>query len=615
MNNATNYHYYNYISWKYNTQKDIETETVKPSDLKESILTAFLIVLSASFLLNSFNNKLSNSPKTNSLYTETTEQKESAQANPNNIFNFLKTKEASAATLNTYEAKPQKNTHHETFNQNETKVYTIKIQNTGLNTWKKGKVSLETGPFLRSFSKFKSPSWNKFYQIAKLTKDTPPGKTATFKLPLTNNQTSGEFQENFQLVHNFYPITGSEIRFFITIKTPTITQPISIQQTNTISKITTNTNNTISTPTVSTKTITPITNTTDNKKICAASVNTNFPNLFDHDPCQTSPKENDQTNGAIEIKKTTQSSIEENIKFNQEPIIRIGLFNTKDAQRITASSHYDVYAGNLLILSGLSPNYISTLSFNENTKTYAVSTSGTTKFSIFPIRFVPRDQNGVITLLDFSKSPKWNTSLNDNKFRNTIEFNYSNTTKKLWLINELPMSDYLKGLSETSNYSPVEYQKVVATAARSYAMYHYNRGINIGNTKASTKHQAENYHLDATWDQVYRGYNSEIRLTKLQEAVDQTKGMIVTYNNNIIVTPYFSQSDGRTRSWEEVWYGDPKPWLKSVSVPRESNKDMWGHGVGMSARGALYMTRDENVNWKDTLKYFYQNTEIQKIYQ
>jgi SpoIID/LytB domain protein len=160
----------------------------------------------------------------------------------------------------------------------------------------------------------------------------------------------------------------------------------------------------------------------------------------------------------------------------------------------------------------------------------------------------------------------------------------------------------------------VEFQKVLATAARTYALYHYYRGVDFGLAGASTKHADEYFHVDATYDQVYRGYNSEIRMPRLSQAVDETAGAIVTYKNELAITPYFSRSDGRTRSWNEVWGGGEKAWLQSVIVPEDSGKTLFGHGVGMSAQGALLMIVDSHKTWQEVLAYFYQGTNLQKAY-
>jgi len=161
-------------------------------------------------------------------------------------------------------------------------------------------------------------------------------------------------------------------------------------------------------------------------------------------------------------------------------------------------------------------------------------------------------------------------------------------------------------LAETSNGSPFEYQKALITAARTYAMYHYNRG---------TKHAAEYYIVDATYDQVYRGYGSQLKQTQVGEAVEATKGQVVTYNGEVVVTPYFSHSDGRTRNWTEVWGGSAKPWCVSVKEPDNYDKTtLWGHGVGLSAHGALHLAYYYNYTYDNILKYYYTGIEIKKIY-
>ena len=103
-------------------------------------------------------------------------------------------------------------------------------------------------------------------------------------------------------------------------------------------------------------------------------------------------------------------------------------------------------------------------------------------------------------------------------------------------------------------------------------------------------------------------------MPRLAQAVQETRGMIVTYNHELAITPYFSRSDGRTRSWNEVWGGGEKPWLVSVPVPEEKGKTLFGHGVGMSAQGALLMVADEGRNWQDVLKYFYTCTSLERAY-
>lgn len=288
----------------------------------------------------------------------------------------------------------------------------------------------------------------------------------------------------------------------------------------------------------------------------------------------------------------------------EEPILRIGLFHTKDPIIITANKNYELVDKNKNILEKLSANQKITITydFEQSEYNYKIGSSKTQSNSY--LRLEPVKNNTIFEVISYENRPKWNTSLNDNTFRGEMEVRYSPNTGRLWLINELPMETYLKGLAESSNVSPMEYQKALMTAARTYAMHHYNKG---------TKHANEYFTLDAKYDQVYKGYGTESRLPKVSEAVEQTRGHVVTYDGEIAITPYFSHSDGRTRDWSEVWGGDI-PWCKSVEEPQDYDKDyLYGHGVGMSARGAIFLANDD-LNYQEILKYYYTGVDIDKIY-
>jgi len=287
------------------------------------------------------------------------------------------------------------------------------------------------------------------------------------------------------------------------------------------------------------------------------------------------------------------------------PIIRVGLFSATETQTIKANTSYKIKDANGAVLAAVPLNAVATAGFNFTNKTYSFTANGTSISTSSYLRF-EGDANTVFEIVNLEWRPAWNTSLNDNKFLGILELRYSPKTNKLWMINELQLEYYLKGLAETSNSSPMEYQKALITAARTYAMYHYNRG---------TKHAAEYYTLDATYDQVYKGYNSQLRLPKVSEAVEATKGQVVTYQGNVVVTPYFSHSDGYTRNYEDVWGGAMVPWCRSVKEPNGYTKTtLYGHGVGLSAYGAILLANDYNYNFEQILKYYYTGIELKKIY-
>ena len=142
-------------------------------------------------------------------------------------------------------------------------------------------------------------------------------------------------------------------------------------------------------------------------------------------------------------------------------------------------------------------------------------------------------------------------------------------------------------------------------AARTYALHHLQK---------NTKHADEFYTLDTVNDQVYKGYGLQTRQKNVVAAVEATRSQVVTYNGEIAITPYFSWSDGRTRSMKEVWNSD-KPWLQSVVEPAGYDKTtLFGHGVGLSARGALLLARDQNYSAEQILKYYYLGINLTNNY-
>ncbi len=221
------------------------------------------------------------------------------------------------------------------------------------------------------------------------------------------------------------------------------------------------------------------------------------------------------------------------------------------------------------------------------------------------LRFVPKSKDSVCTINNFDRRRTRNAGFADNQFRDVLELRYNSKKDRTWVINELPVEEYLYGLAETSNISPHEFKKALITTARTYAFYHYER---------ATKHASEFFHMNSTADdQVYRGYGYELRNPMIRQAVEDTRGVISTYNSATALTPYFSRSDGRTRDWSEVWGGTVE-WIKSVPTPCDARKGrtLWGHGVGMSATEALCMAEEGGKTWKEILTYFFQGIELKK---
>lgn len=135
-------------------------------------------------------------------------------------------------------------------------------------------------------------------------------------------------------------------------------------------------------------------------------------------------------------------------------------------------------------------------------------------------------------------------------------------------IREIDLEEYLVGvlLLEIPEDFHIEAQKAQAVVARTYA---------LRTTRFKEKHQNNGICVDPGCCQGYRdpakylvSGGSEARVTLAKQAVGQTTGQVLTYQNLPIDATYFSCSGGQTEDAVAVW-GVDVPYLQSVSSPGE----------------------------------------------
>ena len=138
--------------------------------------------------------------------------------------------------------------------------------------------------------------------------------------------------------------------------------------------------------------------------------------------------------------------------------------------------------------------------------------------------------------------------------------------------NILGMEEYLYGVvpGEMSASWPEEALKAQAVAARSIAIYQYNRYASAGYNV-----------VDTTATQVYGGYTKEDSRTNA--AVDATKGEMINYNGKVAEALYFSTSGGMTESAVNVW-GSEISYLTGVLdyYETEPAQPAWARSITMS---------------------------------
>ena len=147
---------------------------------------------------------------------------------------------------------------------------------------------------------------------------------------------------------------------------------------------------------------------------------------------------------------------------------------------------------------------------------------------------------------------------NDRPYRGRIEV-FTNLRGNLTVVNELGLEDYVRGVvaNELSpgGYPAIEALKAQAIAARTYALK--NRG----------QFMSQGFDiLPTTRSQVYRGLTSENPLST--RAVDETRGIVATYQGEPINALYTSTCGGRTEDSEKI-FNEAIPYLRARECAAE----------------------------------------------
>jgi len=170
------------------------------------------------------------------------------------------------------------------------------------------------------------------------------------------------------------------------------------------------------------------------------------------------------------------------------------------------------------------------------------------------ISIKPMDDTNGNNLLEF----------NNVKYRGNICIK-TQENGSLSVINDIELDKYLYSVvgSEVNPTWHMEALKAQAVAARNYAL------ITMG------KHDTEGFHLCSTTHcQVYKGYVKEHERTN--QAVEETKGKLLYYEDKLASTFYHSSSGGHTENSENIW-NDIVPYIRGVEDPYSlgSPNDNW----------------------------------------
>ena len=129
------------------------------------------------------------------------------------------------------------------------------------------------------------------------------------------------------------------------------------------------------------------------------------------------------------------------------------------------------------------------------------------------------------------------------------------------LVNNVPLEVYLRGVvpHEIGRNAPDNAAKAQTIIARTYALRNLRR------------FEADNYELCAnTHCQVYFGLKETS--TQADRAIAETKGLVLTYQNELVDALYSSTTGGITAKFTDVWNGGERPYLKAII---DSSENIW----------------------------------------
>lgn len=152
---------------------------------------------------------------------------------------------------------------------------------------------------------------------------------------------------------------------------------------------------------------------------------------------------------------------------------------------------------------------------------------------------------------------------------------------------EMELEEYLKGVvaAEMPAAFDIEALKAQAIAARTYALSRIER-FKDGHPDHITAPLCTGVHCQAyltleELEQAHgKGWSTEY-WPKINKAVDETKGMVVTFEGELIDAMYHSSSGGITEDSENV-FATAKPYLRSVTSPNEESAPKFKSSITMS---------------------------------
>lgn len=165
-------------------------------------------------------------------------------------------------------------------------------------------------------------------------------------------------------------------------------------------------------------------------------------------------------------------------------------------------------------------------------------------------------------------------------------------------IQEVNIDEYLYGVVAAE--MPVTYEiealKAQAVVARTYTIYkiekdHKHEDADICDSSSCCQAWISKEDRYSKW-----GQNQDEYWNKIVEAVNSTKGKIITYNNEPINALFHSNSGGVTEMASAVWGGTDLPYLQSVETSGEQDYSQYQSEVTLEEQELLNKLKGKYPN-------------------
>lgn len=214
-----------------------------------------------------------------------------------------------------------------------------------------------------------------------------------------------------------------------------------------------------------------------------------------------------------------------------------------------------------------------------------------------PILFTKQKEKEVVGSVNIEENEPIQKIEYDYKKYNTIKLWHAKTSS----VEEIPLDEYLYGVvgAEMPATFEKEAMRAQAVVARTYTIYKIKNN--------SSKHENADICDDSTCCQAW--ISKEDRLAKWEEnvresnwnkvveAVETTKGKIITYENEPINAFFHSNSGGKTEQTINVWGGNNYPYLQSVSTQGEDAYSQYASEVSLTKEEFINKIKEKHSNF------------------